>query len=87
MPSVKNGFFSTGSISPGPKQTGGRNRQREGRGVSLCLGGHSLLSGSYGISLWRHLVIRVDAIEAEVVLKWDEATRYCYMTVWYILLG
>lgn len=35
----------------------------------MCLGGHSLLSGSYGICLWRQVVVR---IEAEVLRKWDK---------------
>ncbi|KAK3305967.1 P-loop containing nucleoside triphosphate hydrolase protein [Chaetomium strumarium] len=41
----------------------------------------ALLPGSYGISPWRQVVVQVDEMEAEVLLEWDEATRYYYMTV------
>lgn len=41
----------------------------------------SLLSGSYGISLWRQVVVRLDEMEAEVLLEWDEVTQYYNMTV------
>ena len=41
----------------------------------------ALLPGSFGISLWRQGVVRVADMEAEVLMEWDEATRYYYMTV------
>jgi kinesin family protein 2/24 len=52
------------------------------REAYLCaLVAPSLLPGSFGISLWRQVVVRVEQMEAEVLLEWDEATRYHYMTV------
>lgn len=55
----------------------------EGKGEAyLCaLLAPSPLPGSHGISLWRQVVVRVDEMEAEVLLEWDEATRYYYITV------
>ncbi|GAB1317016.1 hypothetical protein MFIFM68171_07226 [Madurella fahalii] len=41
----------------------------------------SLLPGSYGISLWRQVVVTVEQMEAEMLLEWDEASRYYYKTV------
>ncbi|KAL2021906.1 hypothetical protein VTK56DRAFT_6501 [Thermocarpiscus australiensis] len=41
----------------------------------------SLLPGSYGVSLWRQVVVTVEQMEGEVLMEWDEATRYYYMTV------
>lgn len=40
-----------------------------------------MLPGSFGISPWRQVVVRVEEMEAEVLMEWDEATRYYYMTV------
>ncbi|SPQ24384.1 530ded2a-4197-4fc5-808a-d498004358e7 [Thermothielavioides terrestris] len=40
-----------------------------------------LLPGSFGVGLWRQVVVRVEEMEAEVLMEWDEATRYYYMTV------
>lgn len=41
----------------------------------------SLLPGSFGISPWRQVVVKVDEMEAEMLFEWDEATRYYYMTI------
>jgi kinesin family protein 2/24 len=41
----------------------------------------SLLPASYGTRLWRQVVLRVDEIEAEMLLEWDEVTWHYYMTV------
>ncbi|KAH6847763.1 P-loop containing nucleoside triphosphate hydrolase protein [Chaetomium sp. MPI-CAGE-AT-0009] len=41
----------------------------------------ALLPGSFGVGLWRQVVVRVEDMEAEVLMEWDEATRYYYMTV------
>jgi kinesin family protein 2/24 len=41
----------------------------------------AMLSGSYGVSLWRQVVVWVEEMEGEVLMEWDEATRYYYLTV------
>lgn len=41
----------------------------------------ALLPGSFSIALWRQVVVRIEEMEAEVLMEWDEATRYYYMTV------
>ncbi|TKW58049.1 hypothetical protein CTA1_748 [Colletotrichum tanaceti] len=39
------------------------------------------MADSYELSMWRHVVVDIDQIEAEVLLEYDAATRYYYMTV------
>ncbi|KZL83158.1 kinesin motor domain-containing protein [Colletotrichum incanum] len=39
------------------------------------------MADSYELSMWRHVVVDVDQMEAEVLLEYDAATRYYYMTV------
>ncbi|KAK4204600.1 P-loop containing nucleoside triphosphate hydrolase protein [Triangularia verruculosa] len=41
----------------------------------------AILPGAYDVSLWRQVVVGVEEMEAEVILEWDMATRYHYMTV------
>ncbi|KAK3987339.1 kinesin-like protein Klp59C [Cladorrhinum sp. PSN332] len=41
----------------------------------------AILPGAYDLSLWRHVVVGVEEMESEVLLEWDSATRYYYMTV------
>lgn len=53
----------------------------EGEAYLCALVLPALLPGSYGISPWRQVVVRVGEMEAEVLMEWDEATRYYYMTV------
>jgi kinesin family protein 2/24 len=52
-----------------------------GEGYLCALVAPALLPGSFGVSLWRQVVVKVEQMEAEVLLEWDEATRYHYMTV------
>ncbi|KAK4119150.1 P-loop containing nucleoside triphosphate hydrolase protein [Parathielavia appendiculata] len=55
--------------------------ERKGETYLCALVTPSLLPGSYGISLWRQVVVKVEDMVAEVLMEWDEATRYYYMTV------
>ncbi|KAK0649098.1 P-loop containing nucleoside triphosphate hydrolase protein [Cercophora newfieldiana] len=41
----------------------------------------SLLPGSYLVNVWKQIVVNADEIEAEVLMEYDEATRYYYMTL------
>ncbi|KAK4173337.1 P-loop containing nucleoside triphosphate hydrolase protein [Triangularia setosa] len=41
----------------------------------------AILPGAYDVSLWRQAVVAVEEMEAEIILEWDMATRYYYMTV------
>ncbi|KAK0654159.1 P-loop containing nucleoside triphosphate hydrolase protein, partial [Cercophora samala] len=41
----------------------------------------AILPGAYDVCLWRQVVVGVGEMEAEVVLEWDGATRYYYLTV------
>ncbi|KAG7285052.1 hypothetical protein NEMBOFW57_009672 [Staphylotrichum longicolle] len=56
-------------------------QEGESEGYLCAMVMPSLLPGSFGISLWRQVVVRVEEMEAEVLMEWDEATRYYYMTV------
>ncbi|KAK4032341.1 P-loop containing nucleoside triphosphate hydrolase protein [Parachaetomium inaequale] len=59
---------------------GESDRQETGEAYLCALVTPALLPGSYGVGLWRQVVVRVEEIEAELLLEWDEATRYYYMT-------
>ncbi|KAK1596570.1 P-loop containing nucleoside triphosphate hydrolase protein [Colletotrichum navitas] len=39
------------------------------------------MADSYELSMWRQVVVDVDEMEAEVLLEYDTATRYYYVTV------
>ena len=41
----------------------------------------SLLPGSFLVNLWKQIVVNADEIEAEVLMEYDEATRYYYLTL------
>ena len=41
----------------------------------------AVMSEAYGIHLWRQVVVDVEAMEAEVFLEYDIATRYYYLTI------
>lgn len=41
----------------------------------------SILPESYELSLWRQVVVDVEAMEAEVLLEYDTATRYYFMKI------
>ncbi|CAP61966.1 uncharacterized protein PODANS_5_1450 [Podospora anserina S mat+] len=41
----------------------------------------AILPGAYDVGLWMQVVVGVGEMEAEVVLEWDVATRYYYLTV------
>ncbi|KXX79904.1 Kinesin-like protein Klp59C [Madurella mycetomatis] len=55
--------------------------QANGEAYLCALVMPSLLPGSYGISPWRQVVVKVEQMEAEMLLEWDEASRYYYRTV------
>lgn len=40
-----------------------------------------LLSETYEINVWRHIVVSVEAMEKEVILEYDAATRYYYIAI------
>lgn len=40
-----------------------------------------LLAETYEIEVWRHVVVSVEAMENEVILEYDAATRYYYMAI------
>ncbi|KAK4150246.1 P-loop containing nucleoside triphosphate hydrolase protein [Chaetomidium leptoderma] len=70
-----NGKDTTGS------SVGGEGKGETGEAYLCAMVAPALLPGSYGISPWRQVVVRVEEMEAEVLMEWDEATRYYYMTV------
>lgn len=39
------------------------------------------MADSYEINMWRQVVVDVEQMEAEVLLEYDSATRYCHVTV------
>lgn len=39
------------------------------------------LHESYEIQLWRHVVVSLDEMDAEVLLEYDPGTRYYFVTV------
>lgn len=41
----------------------------------------AILPGAYDVGLWMQVVVGIGEMEAEVVLEWDVATRYYYLTV------
>ncbi|KAK3293099.1 P-loop containing nucleoside triphosphate hydrolase protein [Chaetomium fimeti] len=53
----------------------------KGEGYLCALVMPALLPGSFVVGLWRQVVVRVEEMQAEVLMEWDEATRYYYMTV------
>lgn len=40
-----------------------------------------LLSETYEINIWRHIVVSVEAMKKEVILEYDAATRYYYIVI------
>lgn len=40
-----------------------------------------LLPETYEINVWRHVVVNVEAMEKEVILEYDAATRYYFMAI------
>lgn len=61
----------------------GEGHEAEGRGEAyLCaMVMPAMLPGSYGVNLWRQVVVKVEEMDGEVLMEWDEATRYYYLTV------
>ena len=39
------------------------------------------LHESYDVQLWRHVVVSLDKMDAEVLLEYDSGTRYYFVTV------
>ncbi|GKT52271.1 diatom spindle kinesin-1 [Colletotrichum spaethianum] len=62
-------------VNDASKFTGGGNKYL----CAMILPG--FMADSYELSMWRHVVVDVDQMEAEVLLEYDAATRYYYMTV------
>lgn len=65
-------------VNPEGGDAGG---EEKGEAYLCALVMPALLPGSYGVGLWRQVVVKVEEMEAEVLMEWDEATRYYYMTV------
>lgn len=63
-------------VNPGAAGT-----QVNGEAYLCALVMPSLLPGSYGISPWRQVVVTVEQMEAEMLLEWDEVSRYYFRTV------
>lgn len=40
-----------------------------------------MMHGAYELSLWRQLVVDVDLMEKEVILEYDTATRYYFISI------
>ncbi|KAL2143376.1 hypothetical protein VTI28DRAFT_10490 [Corynascus sepedonium] len=60
----------------------GNGRELGDHDAYLCaLVTPSVLPGSFAVGLWQQVVVRVAEMEAEVLMEWDEASRYYYMTV------
>lgn len=54
----------------------------EGKKAYLCaMVSPAVMPEAYEVSMWRHLVIEEDMMDAEVILEYDEATRYYYIAV------
>ncbi|KND86582.1 Kinesin-like protein KIF2C [Tolypocladium ophioglossoides CBS 100239] len=65
-------------------QDGGHVAEGEGGGPArfLCALVHpGVTHGTYEVQMWRHMVIDVDMMDAEVTLEYDPATRYYYIAV------
>ncbi|KAK4186275.1 hypothetical protein QBC35DRAFT_501606 [Podospora australis] len=59
-----------------PPETGGKEKRW------LCaMVTPAILPGAYDISIWRQAVVAEDQMTGEVVMEWDAATRYYYLTV------
>ncbi|KAJ5084062.1 diatom spindle kinesin-1 [Penicillium alfredii] len=77
---VKHVFGNT--VSQTEAQEGGQNPSETTASRYLCaliLSG--TLAGAFEVHLWRQVVIDVKQMEAEVLLEYDAATRYCYATM------
>jgi kinesin family protein 2/24 len=76
-----------GAVGPRVRDVKGEVVNPGGEGAAaadgwLCaLVAPAMLPGSFGVSLWRQVVVGVEQMEGEVLMEWDEATRYYYMTV------
>jgi kinesin family protein 2/24 len=64
-----------------PSREGGENGEGKGQAYLCAMVMPAMLPGSYGVSLWRQVVVGVEEMEGEVLMEWDEATRYYYLTV------
>ncbi|KAK3376420.1 P-loop containing nucleoside triphosphate hydrolase protein [Lasiosphaeria ovina] len=69
-------------VNPPPPQdneAGGGEGKKERYLCAMVQPG--MMSGAYGVSLWRQTVVDVEQMEAEVLMEYDEATRFYYMMV------
>ncbi|KAK0713351.1 P-loop containing nucleoside triphosphate hydrolase protein [Lasiosphaeria miniovina] len=63
----------------GPRVCDVRGKEKERYLCAMVLPG--MMSGAYSVSLWRQTVVDVEQMEAEVLMEYDEATRFYYMMV------
>jgi kinesin family member 2/24 len=54
---------------------------QEGKKFLCAMVGPAMMPEAYDIHLWQQVVVDVEAMEAEVVLEYDMATRYYYLTI------
>ncbi|KAL8288418.1 hypothetical protein RB597_000503 [Gaeumannomyces tritici] len=62
-----------------PAAGGGESEKSHGYLCALVLPG--MVPGAYEVNMWRQIVVPVENMEAEVILEYDPATRYYYMSV------
>ncbi|KAK3321916.1 P-loop containing nucleoside triphosphate hydrolase protein [Apodospora peruviana] len=66
---------------PPPADSNNEN-ETQGKGRFLCaMVSPGVMQGSYTVGLWRQVVVDVEDMDAEVLMEYDVATRYYYMTV------
>ncbi|KAK4131300.1 P-loop containing nucleoside triphosphate hydrolase protein [Trichocladium antarcticum] len=69
-------------VNPGGVAGAEPGVEREGREAYLCaMMTPAMAPMSFAVSLWRQEVVRMEQMEAEVLMEWDEATRYYYMVI------
>ncbi|KAK4141904.1 P-loop containing nucleoside triphosphate hydrolase protein [Dichotomopilus funicola] len=75
----------SGALAVGDDGVQGDDSGSRGDGVGdryLCaLVVPAVFPGSFGIAVWQQMVLGSKQMEEEVLMEWDEATRYYYMTV------
>lgn len=64
----------------GQKEEEGEERER-GKGWLCAIVLPAVLPGTYSVNLWRQVVVREEEMDEEVLMEYDEASRFFYMTV------
>ncbi|KAL8377402.1 hypothetical protein RB595_008194 [Gaeumannomyces hyphopodioides] len=78
-PGVRDALGNEVSPAAGGGGDAGESGKSHGYLCALVLPG--MMPGSYEVNIWRQGVVPVDKMEAEVILEYDPATRYYYMSV------